>query len=620
MDNVSIDRRSLVISAAAAAAGIGLASVARADEASRGDWQPGTYTGTGAGYMGAEVSATVTLDEQGIVSVEFADSCAQTYGIGTKALDLMPQRIVEAQSLAVDTVSCATKTSKGVIAAVADALTQAGADIAAWSAPVAHEDLSEADAVQMSADVVVLGAGGAGMACALAALEQGKTVIVVEKSDICGGDTARSEGHLFCAMSEYQKSLGIEDDLETAANDYNYNARWMSRPELSSILINNCGPDFDWLIGASGMPLSDTLITEDYAGQSGILRAYEPSSGRASEFTVPMEESMRAYDGLTLILGTTGTQLMTQEGAVCGLKARDNRTGQRYELTGTRVVLASGAFPGTDAVMRAKWGVKECWRSSGSPVISGDGHKMALDLKAGTWRMNQVTVRIANAFEYVEGKACSVGKVMPLLQSGAGIIVGEEGRRLGCEFDGTNSILSNVGLAHALPGGCFYLVMDESTFKDNLYVAKGDLTDETSDWDAWLEQNNCKAGGIAHAATVKEAGDRAGIDGEALESAVRYYNYRLEVGADDEFGRVDAQPIDIEGGEVYVMRITQSYVCSSGGLWVNEKMQVCDESHTPIEGLYAAGNVAGGGMGEPYYMGGSVAWSIVTGRLCGTVE
>ena len=101
---------------------------------------------------------------------------------------------------------------------------------------------------------------------------------------------------------------------------------------------------------------------------------------------------------------------------------------------------------------------------------------------------------------------------------------------------------------------------------------------------------------------------------------MRYYNYRLQVGAGDEFGRVDAQPIDVDGGEVYVMRLTQSYVCSSGGLWVNEGMQVCDESHTPIEGLYAAGNVAGGGMGEPYYMGGSVAWSLVTGRICGTME
>lgn len=616
--STQLDRRTFVAGAAAVAVAAAAGSAFAAESSERGTWANGTYTGVGAGYMGAEIQAAVTLDDTGISAIEFADGCAQTYGIGTRALDIMPERIIAAQSVGVDCVSCATKSSLGVKAAVLDALGQAGADLGAWSVAVEPEDASGADPIFMEADTVILGGGGAGMAAALAAMEQGKSVLVVEKSDILGGNTARSEGHLLAGLSEYQKSLGIEDDLETMSNDYNYNSRWMSRPELVGKMLAECGPTFDWLAEVSSMPLSGVLITESYAGQSGILRSYEPTSGRASEFTVSMEEAVRANPLATVLTGIAGTSLVVEDGAVVGVSAKDMRTGQPYVFNGATTVLATGCFPGTDQEMRELYNVKQLYRSSGSPVISGDGHRMALDLGADTWHMGMVTVRVSNAFEYLPGRGVAMGAIMGMLNAGNGIVVNKEGRRLAAECDaaGVNVALGNA-LVNALPEGAVYVVMDEPSFRENLYRSTSDLTDETNCFDTWLEQNNCEAGGIAHASTVEELAERAGMDPDVLRSTVNYYNYRLSVDAGDEFARATPQPLDLEAGELYAMKVTQSYVCSSGGLWVNESMQVCDENHEPICGLYAAGNVAGGGMGEPYYHGGSVAWSMVSGRTAG---
>ena len=614
---LDINRRTFIgaVASASTLAASG-AGMALAEEMARGDWANGTYTGTGVGYMGAEVTGTVTLDDSGIAAIEFADDCAQTPGIGTHALRLMPQRIIDAQSVGVDTVAGCTKSSQGVLGVVVDALTQAGADVEAWS-QYETPDLSGDDPVELSADVVVLGGGGAGMAAALRAMDFGKTVLLVEKNDILGGNTARSEGHVLIGGSAYQESLGVEDNPETMRNDYGYNCHFLYRDEMFDILMNQCGPTFDWLLEDSGMTPSDVLISETYPGQSGILRTYEPASKRASEFTSDMDDAVRANPLATVLCGVAGKSLLTEGEAVAGVEGVDTRTGQRYVLKGDGVIIATGCFPGNDSELRAQYGVKELYRSSASSACCGEGHLMALALGAGTYRLGQETVRVSNAYEYQPGRGCAMGAISKVLSEGNGIVVDASGHRLAAEYDGTGNPALSYNMVHALPEGAVYAVLDEATFMGSFYKPTSELTDETSCFDKWLEQNDCEPGGIAHGSTVEEAAEHAGIDPEMLAATVKYYNYNLAVGGVDEMHRVDGLPIDIESGETYIIRFSQSYVCSSGGLWVDESMAVCDEEHTPIAGLYAAGNVAGGGMGEPYYHGGSVAWSLVTGKICG---
>ncbi len=613
----SIDRRTFVGAATSAAVLTASgAGTALAEEAMRGTWATGTYTGTGTGYMGTEITGTVVLDDSGIAAIKFADDCAQTYGIGTHALRMMPERIIAAQSIGVDTVAGCTMSSKGVLGVVADALAQAGGDLEAWS-QCEVADLSLADPIEFSADTVILGGGGAGMATALRVMDFGKTVLLIEKNDILGGNTARSEGHVFIGGSEYQKSLGIEDDAQSMRNDYGYNCHFLYREDMFDILMDQAGPTFDWLLEDSGMTPSDVLISETYAGQSGILRVYEPASKRASEFTASMDEAVNANPLATVLYGIAAKSLVTENNVVVGAEGVDIRTGQKYVFKGGNVVIATGCFPGNDPELREQYGVKELYRSSGNPACCGEGQLMALELGAGTYRLGQETVRVSNAFEYAPGRGCAMGAISNVLAAGNGIVVDNSGHRLAAEYDGIGSPALSYNMVHALPEGSVYAVLDEATFTENFYKPTSDLTDETNCFDAWLEQNNCEAGGIAHGATVEEAAERAGIDPEMLAATVRYYNYNLTVDGVDEMHRVDGLPLDTESGEIYIMKLSQSYVCSSGGLWVDETMAVCNEEHAPIAGLYAAGNVAGGGMGEPYYHGGSVAWSLVTGKISG---
>ena len=132
-----------------------------------GSFKAGTYTGEGQGF-GGTIKVAVTLSDTKIEKVEVTEH-SETPGIGTPAIEKLPAKIVEAQSTQVDTITAATFASKGVIEAVEAALKSAGVDPAAL-VPGASNDKNTTAPTTKDADVVVVGAGGAGMTAAIVAL------------------------------------------------------------------------------------------------------------------------------------------------------------------------------------------------------------------------------------------------------------------------------------------------------------------------------------------------------------------------------------------------------------------------------------------------------------------
>ena len=108
---------------------------------------------------------------------------------------------------------------------------------------------------------------------------------------------------------------------------------------------------------------------------------------------------------------------------------------------------------------------------------------------------------------------------------------------------------------------------------------------------------------------------RAGIDPDRLNATVQYYNYCIENGVTDMYKREGASAIG--EGEYYIMRLQPAFNSTSGGMLVNDDCAIINRSGDVINGLYAAGNVAGGANGEIYYMGGTVGWSITSGYIAG---
>ena len=150
----------------------------------------GTYTGEGQGIGGA-VKVAVTVEGGAITAVEVVEH-AETAGICDPAIEKIPAAIVAAQSLAVDTVTGATVTSKAILAAAEQALTEAGADIEALKTAAPKAEQAEGEAIEMTTDVVVVGAGGAGVAAAVEANDNGASVVLLEKLTQIGGTTATS--------------------------------------------------------------------------------------------------------------------------------------------------------------------------------------------------------------------------------------------------------------------------------------------------------------------------------------------------------------------------------------------------------------------------------------------
>ena len=204
----------------------------------------GTYTGEGQGIGGA-VKVAVTVEGGAITAVEVVEH-AETAGICDPAIEKIPAAIVAAQSLAVDTVTGATVTSKAILAAAEQALTEAGADIEALKTAAPKVEQAEGETIEMTTDVVVVGAGGAGVAAAVEANDNGASVVLLEKLTQIGGTTATSQGMVGGYETKYTKALDVHYTFEEMYGNLMSNASYRLDPALTTITVERSGGASVW--------------------------------------------------------------------------------------------------------------------------------------------------------------------------------------------------------------------------------------------------------------------------------------------------------------------------------------------------------------------------------------
>ncbi len=230
------------------------ADTSKENEVKNEIFKAGTYTATADGNNGP-VTVSVTFDTEKIVSVK-VDSHKETPGISDAAIEKIPAAIVEGQTLAVDTVSGATNSSKAILAAVEDCIKQAGGDLE--SLKVAKSDSTgEKETITVDIDYVIIGAGGSGLIAGITALEQGHDVLVIEKMPFVGGATALSEGYIAGGGSELQSQRGVQDDAETIYQDLMRGGKGKNQENLARIYANNMGREFNWLVNDIGVKFTD---------------------------------------------------------------------------------------------------------------------------------------------------------------------------------------------------------------------------------------------------------------------------------------------------------------------------------------------------------------------------
>ena len=589
----------------------------------------GDFTGTAKGF-GGDVSVTLTLTDGAITGCT-AEGKDETQGVGSEAIAKMPGEIAESGSIAVDGVSGATVTSTAIKEAAAAALTAAGLNPDDYKTAV--EKTGSAEDSTVEADVVVVGAGGAGMTAAITAAAEGKSVVILESQSMVGGNSVRATGGMNAGKTVYQdenefgESAGVEKTLKTAAEKYADNetitalAKTVSE-QWAAYQANPTGyfdsvelMELDTMIGGKGIndpALVETLCANsadaiDWLDEHGITLHNVSSFGGASvkrihrpvnaegktvsvgSYMIPLLQENCEKAGVKMMLDTTATEILTDaNGAAVGVKAT-GASGETVTVNAKAVVLASGGFGANlDMVVKYKPELKG-FMTTNAPGIQGQGIEMAEAIGAATVDMDQIqihpTVEANTAALITEG-----------LRGDGAILINEEGQRFIDEV-GTRDVVSAAEIAQT--GSYSWLVVDQA------------MVDASS-----VIQGYIKKGYTVTGATYEELGKAMGVDAAAFAETMEKWNGYVEAKNDPDFGRTSfANPLNT--APYYAVKVTAGVHHTMGGLKINANTEVLNEKGEVIPGLFAAGEVTGGVHGANRLGGNAVADFTVFGRIAG---
>ena len=564
----------------------------------------GTYEGTAAGRNG-DITVSVTVSADAITAVEVIAQ-QETAGIADAALAQIPEKIVKTQSRGVDSVSGATITSEGIVNAAAAAVTLAGGDVQALREAPAQEALS-GETIELTADAVVVGGGAAGMAATVRLGQLGKSVILLERSAYLGGAIAVSGGNQVVMGSKLQAEAGVTDDsVDSMVEDFMKNGANLNVPELITLYAANVGATTDWLH-------EDCGIEFDMAGGLHQLGEYSHNrelayvgggAGFAGSMRTAVEKS-----GAMVLLSTRAQSLNVTDGRVTGVTAQANE-GTTYVITADSVLLATGGYGNSDTLLSDELASALYYGPASS---TGDGVIMATaeGIDAAT-RLMEYGKRYPNGVEVSEGiaKSTIAGNIVGWTMSA--ILVNAEGERVVNEKASNRTILE-AELEQT--GSMLYLLMDAHTFGVwKTKLAAAGLTEETID--GYVENNGATTPVFAHGDTLAEVAAAAGVDGAALEATVERYNGFVAAGVDEDFGRAATyMTMPIGDGPYYLVEQKPRFATTMGGLVVNTSLQVINTKDEVIGGLYAAGEVVGGVMGDDSPSGANNGWALTAGKL-----
>ena len=589
----------------------------------------GDFTGTAKGF-GGDVSVTLTLTDGAITGCT-AEGKDETEGVGSQAIAKMPGEIAENGSIAVDGVSGATITSTAIKEAAAAALTAAGLNPDDYKTAVENNATAEDSTVD--ADVVVVGAGGAGMTAAITAAGEGKSVVILESQSMVGGNSVRATGGMNAGKTVYQdenefgESAGVEKTLKTAAEKYADNEtitalaktvseQWaayqanptgyfdsvelmeldtmiggkgINDPELVETLCANSADAIDWL-DEHGI----TLHNVSSFGGASVKRIHRPVNAEGKtvsvgSYMIPLLQENCEKAGVKMMLDTTATEILTDaNGAAVGVKAT-GASGETVTVNAKAVVLATGGFGANlDMVVKYKPELKG-FMTTNAPGIQGQGIEMAQAIGAATVDMDQIqihpTVEANTAALITEG-----------LRGDGAILINEEGQRFIDEV-GTRDVVSAAEIAQT--GSYSWLVVDQA------------MVDASS-----VIQGYIKKGYTVTGETYEELGKAMGVDAAAFAETMDKWNGYVEAKNDPDFGRTSfANPLNT--APYYAVKVTAGVHHTMGGLKINANTEVLNEKGEVIPGLFAAGEVTGGVHGANRLGGNAVADFTVFGRIAG---
>lgn len=582
------------------AAGVAAALATAALGAQAAQFRAGTYTASAPGIHG-DVTVTVTFSGDRITDVRVKHS--ETPGIGSKAAEVLPGRVVEAQSPKVDGVTGATITSDAIRKAVSDTVRQAGADPEGL-VPLVVKKAARNES--LTTDVIVVGGGGAGMSATIRTRMNGLGVVLVEKMPFIGGAASISGGQVVAQGSKLQKAFGSTDDSpESMIADFQKNGAGKNDLSKLSLYAHNVGPTIDWLheqVGVKFIP-NDLPFLAEYSHR----RALEFQGGAGT-----MAQHLREVigsNGAKVLYNTRVEKLLVEDGKVVGVEATDGNSGTKYTIRAKKTLLATGGYGNNKKLLTPEMAKVLYY----GPVSStGDGLVMAEGLGAGT-QLLQYGKRYPNGIEVAPGKAKSTIYANVGAFDAAGILVNRDGERFVNEKASNRHILEPM---LAQKGGMAYVFMDQKSW-EGFYRRLPETGVSHEDAERYLAANGRTAPLFVKGATIDEAARLAGINAENLKATVRKYNAFVKAGRDADFERpVRYMKAGISAeGPYYVVEQKPRFATTMGGVLTNDSLNIVTAEGRVIPNLYAAGELVGGVMGDDSPAGANVGWALTSGRV-----
>lgn len=552
----------------------------------------GTYTATADGHNG-DLTVEVTVDDKSIIEVKILEH-AESPTISDPAIERIPKAIVDDQTIGVDVISGATVTSEAIIVAVTEALKEAGGDIEALSIKKESEKTA-GQRVEYNTDVVVIGGGGAGLAAAVSAHQNGAEVILAEKMPRLGGNTIISGASYNAVDPGRQEKQGIEDSIDKHFTQTYEGGDKKGNPDLIRTLVEGAYPAIEWLEGM-GMGFEDEIFTV----LGGMWpRAHAPSEPLGTGYIITYQEYIDENDGIEVLLDTNVTELILEDNKVVGIKA-EGLDGDVIINANNGVVIATGGF-GANVELRDEY--NEIWpkltnlNTTNHPGATGDG--LVLAEQAGGNLIGLEDIQLLPMGDPETGSLS--GNIEQGVENR--IFVNKDGNRFVDEGE-RRDVMTQALMEQE--DSSMWVIVDKHSYPS------GDVRNHFNESiDELIEQ-----GRAYKSDTLEELAEEIGVNSDNFVAAVEKFNQAVDKNESDEFGRtlfdnkIDTAPF-YAGLRVPTVHHTM------GGIEINTDAQVLNKDGNAIPGLYAAGEVTGGIHGTNRLGGNALADIAVFGRIAG---
>ena len=476
----------------------------------------------------------------------------------------------------------------------------AGAAAAGHTWDVKPDPIPESDiAGTTDVDVVVIGAGNAGVAAACSAVEEGLKVTVIEKTETVNG----RGGGVGACNSRLNKELGFE--IEPIAAQYRWNRTCGNRNSEALVTkwFKNSGPAMDWLLDKADQYGATYTLYAGYSRSAILPEEPDFHTFQAGSFAIPKEAGyfvptallyQSCLDqGVEFLFGHTAEQLVQDES---GKVDRRGGQGCRRHLPAVQRLQGRRAGHGRH---RGRPG-----DARGVHGVAVRGHAQRLHAAGRQYRRRPQDGNCGAAASCRTGRCpmrC-IRRAAPTFH-GPFMFVNKEGKRYFNEanwvqaksiqtmkqtdhvgfsiFDKNFPTDNKDSLNHG--GGMFWDTMSRSVTQEFdpaeiLATVEGEVEQGNTAWKA---------------DTLEELADLIGVDKENFLAEVENYNKMCEAGEDTQFEKEPVFLYPIKEPPFYATKVEAVILVCVGGLKVNTDLAVVKEDGTPIDGLFATGNTSG---------------------------